>query len=79
MVDAGVVLQPGQCYGFKMPPVLGGDYTVENVGPLSVRDYLAAYGLIHEQLRDVPDGSKVILKVANKQDESGAAAAGGGM
>jgi hypothetical protein len=66
MVAAGVVLQPGQCYGFKTPPVLGGDYTVENCGPLPVWDYLGAYGSIHEQLRDVPDGSQVVLKVVNK-------------
>jgi hypothetical protein len=64
MLAAGVVLQPGQCYAFKTPPVLGGDYTVENVGTLPVWDYLAAYGSIHEQLRGVPDGSQVVLKVA---------------
>lgn len=76
MVAAGVVLQPGECYGFKMPPVLGGDYTVENAGPLPVWDYLGAYGSIHEQLRDVPDGSQVVLKVVNKPAEPGAAADG---
>jgi hypothetical protein len=66
MVAAGVVLQPGQCYGFKTPPVLGGDYTVENAGPLPVWDYLGAYGSIHEQLRAVPDGCQVTLNVVNK-------------
>lgn len=68
MAAAGVVLQPGQCYAFKVPPVLGGDYTVENCGSLPVEDYLAAFGSIHEQLRDVPDGSEVVLKVVNKPD-----------
>lgn len=67
MVAAGVVLQPGQCYGFRTPPVLGGDYTVENAAPLPVWDYLGACGSIHEQLRDVPDGSRVVLKVVNNQ------------
>jgi hypothetical protein len=71
MVAAGVILQPGQCYGFKIPPVLGGDYTVENAGPLPVWDYLGASGSIHEQLQDVPDGSKVVLKVVNKPAEQG--------
>lgn len=65
MVAAGILLQPGQCYGFRIPPVMGGDYTVENAGPLAVGDYLGAYGSIHEQLRDVPDGTKVVLKVIN--------------
>lgn len=73
MVAAGVVLQPGQCYGFKTPPVLGGDYSVENASPLPLWDYLGAYGSIHEQLRDVPDGAQVVLKVVNKPAERGAA------
>jgi hypothetical protein len=65
LVAAGVVLQPGQCYGFKTPPVLGGEYTIQNVGPLSVWDYLSAYGSLHEQIRDVPDGGQVIIKVVD--------------
>lgn len=67
MVAAGVVLQPGQCYGFKIPPVMGGDYAVENVEPLAVWDCLGAYGSIHYQLQNVPDGTQVVLKVINKK------------
>ena len=63
MVAAGMTLQPGQCYGFKRPSVLGGDYTVENMAPISIADYLGAYGSIHEQLRDLPDGTEVVVKV----------------
>ncbi|MBN9524093.1 DUF1851 domain-containing protein [bacterium] len=63
LVEAGVRLGPGQCYGFKTPPILGGDYAIENVGPLPVADYLGACGAIHAQLKDLPDGSQVELKV----------------
>ena len=63
LVASGLCLQPGQCYGFKVPPILGGQYEVENCGVLSIPDYLGAYGSIHDQLRDVPDGSQVVLKV----------------
>jgi hypothetical protein len=66
MVAAGFHLQPGQCYAFKTPPVLGGEYNVENCGTLPIWDYLGAYGSIHDQLRDVPDGSQVVLEVVNK-------------
>jgi hypothetical protein len=69
MVAAGLVLQPGECYGFKRPPVMGGDYAVENAGPLPVWDYLGACGSIHEQLRDLPDGSQVALRVVNNSAE----------
>jgi len=66
LIAAGVTLQPGHCYGFTIPPILGGEYTVENVGPLAIGDYLCAYGSIHEQLRDVPDGAQIVLNVVNK-------------
>jgi hypothetical protein len=66
LVAAGVRLQPGQCYGFKVPPVLGGEYAVENCGVLPLWDYLGAFASIHEQLQDVPDGSQVVLEVINK-------------
>ena len=70
LVAAGISLRPGHCYGFKVPPVLGGQYTVENVGPLPIGDYLTGYGSIHQQLRDVPDGTQVVLNVVNKPVES---------
>ena len=63
LVATGMDLQPGQCYGFKVPPVLGGQYTVENCGILAIPDYLGVYGSIHDQLRGLPDGSRVALKV----------------
>ncbi|MBS0265544.1 MAG: DUF1851 domain-containing protein [Planctomycetes bacterium] len=72
LVAAGMTLRPGHCYGFKVPPVLGGDYNVANVGPLSVSDYQGAYGSIHEQLQDVPDGSQVVLKTVEKPDKPAA-------
>ena len=65
LVSAGIILQPRYCYGFKKLPILGGGYTVENFTPLPVEDYLGAFGSIHEQLRDVPDGTEVVLKVIN--------------
>lgn len=55
----------GQCYGFKIPPVIRGEHAIENCCVVSIPDYLAAYGSIHNQLRDVPDGTEVVLKVIN--------------
>jgi len=65
LVASGVSLQAGQCYGYKTPPVLGGQYSVENCRPIAIADYLGAYGSIHEQLRDIPDGTRVIIKPIN--------------
>jgi hypothetical protein len=74
LVAAGIRLKPGHCYGFKTPPVLGGQYAVENVGPLPIWDYLGGYSSIHEQLRDVPAGAQVVLNVVNNPTKPGAAA-----
>jgi hypothetical protein len=38
LVGAGMLLKPGQCYGFAMPLVLGGQYSIENVRQISVAD-----------------------------------------
>jgi hypothetical protein len=63
LVDACVAagLRPGtnQCYGYKIPPVLGGAYEIGNV---ELTDLAAHYGLladIHAQTKDLPDGTKV--------------------
>lgn len=71
-VAAGLTLGSEQCYGFKQLTILGGDYTVENTGILHIGDYLGSRGSIHEQLRDVPDGTQVTLEIVNRpKHESG--------
>jgi hypothetical protein len=40
-VAAGMMLQPGQCYGFKVAPLLGGDYVVENMEPVALAEHYA--------------------------------------
>jgi hypothetical protein len=62
LVDACVAAgsRPGtnQCYGYKVPPVLGGAYEIGNV---ELTDLAVHYGLladIHAQTKDLPDGTK---------------------
>jgi len=63
LAAAGVHLQPGQCYSFLIPPVLGGGYTIDNTIVLPIKEHYGVYGSYHEQLRHVPDGTQVVLKV----------------
>lgn len=63
LVEAGVLLEPGHCYSFVTPPILGGEYTVENTMVVPIKEHNGLYGSYHEQLRGVPDGTKVVLKV----------------
>lgn len=65
LVAKDVTLQPSQCYGFRQPPVLGGQYAIDNVVVLPVQDYYGGYGSIHRQISDLPDGSQVVIQVKN--------------
>lgn len=62
---AGKLLEEGQCYAFTTPPVLGGDYTVENVWVAPWRDWFAFTADLFEQIIDLPDGATVSLKVVD--------------
>jgi hypothetical protein len=57
--QAGLVPEPHQVLAFAVPPVLGGPLTVEN---LEVADFVVALniaGQIHEQVKDLPPGTKI--------------------
>lgn len=58
-VAAGMQLGPDQCYGFKIPPVLGGQYTVDNIAPIDLAVYLSFSADVHRQIKDLPNGAKV--------------------
>lgn len=65
LVEAGITPQTGQCYCFLTPPILGGEYSVENTRVVPIEELFGLYGSYHEQLRDLPDGAKVRIKVVD--------------
>jgi hypothetical protein len=57
--EAGLVAEGSEILDYKVPPVLGGDFEVDN---LRVTDFEVAVGLagqLHEQIKDLPDGAEV--------------------
>jgi len=64
-VDAGMSLKSGQCYGFVIPTILGGAYDVNNIKPMPMTEYYGFTASIHAQTKDLPDGTKVVLKVVD--------------
>ena len=57
--EAGVVVQGDEILSFKVPPVLSGEFEVEN---LEATDFVVAVNLagqLHEQVKDLPDGAEV--------------------
>jgi hypothetical protein len=66
LVAAGITVGAGQCYSYRKPPLVGGDYTVENTAVLDIKKHYGFYGSIYEQMKDVPDGDTVEFVIVNK-------------
>jgi hypothetical protein len=62
---AGKQLDKGRCYSYLTLPILGGSYSVENTITLSLAEHYGVCASIHQQVKDLPDGTKVKLKVIN--------------
>ena len=63
LVASRVTLSKGKCYGYCIPPVLGGDYTLENTFVISIPEHFSFHASIHQQIKDVPDGTQVTIEV----------------
>jgi hypothetical protein len=63
LVDSGTVLDAKQCYGFKVLPLLGGSYELDNIAVFPTAEYIRTMGHLHEQLKDLPDDAHVELRV----------------
>jgi hypothetical protein len=59
---AGKILGEGQCYAFATLPVLGGDYSEDNVWVASWDEWFGVTADIFQQIKDVPDGTAVSIK-----------------
>ncbi len=58
-VAAGLRLGPNQCYGFKIPPVLGGKYEIDNIEVTDLAVHLSFSADIYRQTKDLPEGTPV--------------------
>jgi hypothetical protein len=63
LVEADKLPSEGHCYSFVIPPLLGGQYSVENSVTLRIAEHYSVYASIHQQIKDLPDGTEVRLKV----------------
>jgi hypothetical protein len=56
-------LKDGQLYSYYKLPIIGGDYTIDNFTPLSIEEHFRYLGDIHKQIKDLPAGTKVEIKI----------------
>jgi hypothetical protein len=58
-------LEEGKKYCLKIPGPLGGEYGGDNLATISLLELIRASGHIAREIRDLPDGAQVRLKVVD--------------
>jgi hypothetical protein len=61
--DALGPLSGGQCYAFKIWPIMGGAFTADNMYLAVMTEWLAVSGDVGKQIKDLPSGTKITLDV----------------
>ena len=56
-------LPTGNSFCLKLPAALGNPYSAENMGVINTIELLCASGSLARQIRDLPDGTQVRIKV----------------
>ena len=59
LLSAGHVLEPGQCFSYKIPLTLGGDFQPENFEPCDLSVHFHTLGQIQAQIKDLPAGTPI--------------------
>jgi hypothetical protein len=64
-VASDMVVGSNQCYGYKIPPLLGGEYTIENIEPTDLSIHYSLLADIFRQTKDLPDGTAIKVVVVD--------------
>ncbi|NOH00444.1 MAG: DUF1851 domain-containing protein [Ignavibacteriae bacterium] len=52
-----------RCFCLKIPSVLGGEYSSDNIGTIDVHELISFAGDLGRQIKDLPDGTTIRLNV----------------
>lgn len=55
----GLNLNPGQCYGWRIHPMIGGKFEFENIQVFSLRVYQSLMGQMFRQYKQLKPGDKI--------------------
>lgn len=64
--NSGQDLNDKQVYSYKKLPVLGGDYSPSNFEVTDIEVHFCFAGEVHQQVRDLPDGTRIGSASINK-------------
>jgi hypothetical protein len=59
ILATGISAGTNQCFSFKKPPVLGGEYEPGNFEPTDISVHFSILGQIHKKVKDLPDGTPI--------------------
>lgn len=59
ILQSGRQLAPGQCFSYKLPPMLGGQVEPENFEPTDLGVHCSICGQIARKTRDLPEGTPI--------------------
>jgi hypothetical protein len=63
LVASGCILSAGQCYSYRVLPVLGGSYAPEGRVVLPIGEHFGAWGSLHRQIATLPEGAEIKIEV----------------
>jgi hypothetical protein len=58
-IGRGLILAPGECYDFKIAPILGGEISADQIETMSFLVKLHIAGQLHDQVRHLAPGTKI--------------------
>ena len=59
LIVSGKHLTPGQCYSYKLPPMLNGKMELSNFDPTDLLLHCSIFGQIGQQTQNLPEGTKI--------------------
>jgi len=59
LLQSGLRLARGQCFSYKVPPMLGGAWEAANFEPTDLSVHFSILGQVCRQVRDLPEGTPV--------------------
>jgi hypothetical protein len=59
ILSSGKRLGPGECFGYKVPPVMGGEVEPDNFEPTDLQVHFSILGQIHRQVKNLPPGTPI--------------------
>jgi hypothetical protein len=60
---SAICLNKNEVYSYKKLPVIGGEYKIDNIEPTDISVHFELTGQICEQIKNLPDGTKVKIVV----------------